>query len=107
MRSKSERRIGNELELHGIPYRYEPGIQFDVSWMEGVNGAAQGKYKNYFPDFLILTATGEYIVWEHLGRADLAGYRAVSPAGGPGVHEESGQRQQFLMKRLVSFMRNC
>ena len=23
MRSKSERRIGNELELHGIPYRYE------------------------------------------------------------------------------------
>ena len=75
VRSKSERRIGNELELHGIPYRYEPGVQFDVSWMEGVNGAAQGKYKNYFPDFLILTATGEYIVWEHLGRADLAGYR--------------------------------
>lgn len=76
VRSKSEQAIGNELELRGIPYRYEQGMEFDVSWMSEVSGTSLGKYKTYFPDFTILTGKGEYILWEHLGRVDLSGYRA-------------------------------
>ena len=75
MRSKSERDIGNELELEGIPYRYGQKIVLDVSWMEEVRGNTYDGWKAYYPDFTILTATGEFIYWEHLGRLDLAGYR--------------------------------
>ena len=75
VRSKSEQSIGNLLELNGIPYRYEQGFEFDVSWMEGVTGTSMGQYKVYYPDFTIQTVTGECILWEHLGRTDLPGYR--------------------------------
>lgn len=75
VRSKSEQTIANRLEIHGIPYRYEQEVTLDVSWMEEVTGASQGRYKRYYPDFLIRTAGGEVIVWEHLGRVDQAGYR--------------------------------
>ncbi len=78
VRSKSEQTIGNSLELRGIPYRYESRLSVDVSWMEGVTGAAQGRYKYYYPDFLIMTLSGKVIVWEHLGRTDLSVYRAHS-----------------------------
>ena len=75
MRSKSERDIGNKLEVRGIPYRYEPEISLDLSWMEGVDWLVQGKYKTVYPDFVIMTADGNHIIWEHLGRVDLEDYR--------------------------------
>ncbi len=75
VRSKSERDIGNALEVRGIPYRYEPEVSLDLSWMEGVDWLAQGRYKTYYPDFVILTADGSLIFWEHLGRVDQEGYR--------------------------------
>lgn len=75
MRSKSERDIGNELEIEGIPYRYGQKVVLDVSWIEEVRGNTYDGWKAYYPDFTILTATGEFIYWEHLGRLDLSGYR--------------------------------
>lgn len=75
MRSKSERDIGNELELEGIPYRYAQRIMVDVSWIEGVTGNVFDGNKYYYPDFMIKTMTGQVIVWEHLGRLDLLRYR--------------------------------
>ena len=76
MRSKSERDIGNELEIAGIPYRYGQKVTMEVDWMEGVQGNVRDGWKVYYPDFLILTATGDKIVWEHLGRLDLSSYRS-------------------------------
>lgn len=75
MRTKSERSIGNGLEIRGIPYRYEQAMELDVEWMEDVRGMDYFGRKIYYPDFVILTATGEIIVWEHLGRTDLKRYR--------------------------------
>lgn len=75
VRSKSEQVIGNALEVKGIPYRYEPEISMDLRWMEGVDWLVQGKYKTYYPDFVIMTADGSFIFWEHLGRVDLEEYR--------------------------------
>ena len=67
MRSKSERDIGNEMELEGIPYHYEEEIEVDVSWIEGAFGDTLGDKNTYYPDFIILTTTGKKIYWEHLG----------------------------------------
>lgn len=75
MRSKSERTIGNELELEGIPYRYGQRFVLDVSWIEAVRGNVYDGNKAYYPDFVILTISGELIIWEHLGRLDLLNYR--------------------------------
>lgn len=71
VRSKSEQSIGNALEMRGVPYRYEPRITLDVSWMEGVSV----RLKDYYPDFVIMTADGTKIIWEHLGRVDKKDYR--------------------------------
>lgn len=76
VRSKSEQKIGNELELNGIPYRYEMGFSLYVAWMEEVLGMSGKGYKTYYPDFTILTATGDLILWEHLGRVDEKKYRS-------------------------------
>ena len=76
MRSKSERDIGNQLELFGIPYRYEQAFTLDVLWMDNELGEALYSPKTYYPDFTILTVSGEYIIWEHLGRTDQFRYRA-------------------------------
>ena len=75
VRSKSEQSIGNLLESYGIPYRYEPATDVDIAWMEGINGARGGRYKTYYPDFVILTLDGSIIIWEHLGLAHKQGYR--------------------------------
>ena len=75
MRTKSEQKIGNELELNGIPYRYEQAISVYVLWMEGILGNNGKGYKTYYPDFTILTITGEQMIWEHLGRVDKEDYR--------------------------------
>ncbi|MBQ9016278.1 MAG: hypothetical protein IJ109_09225 [Firmicutes bacterium] len=75
MRSKSERDIGNELEMEGIPYRYGQKVMLKIGWVEGVRGNVYDDWKAYYPDFIILTASGEKIVWEHLGRLDLLDYR--------------------------------
>lgn len=76
VRSKSEQSIGNKLELKGIPYRYEMEFTAEVAWMGDVMGSfSGGRYKSYYPDFTILTSSGEYILWEHLGRVDLKAYR--------------------------------
>ena len=75
VRSKSEQSIGNALEVRGIPYRYEPEISLDMSWMEGVDWLTNGRYKNVYPDFVIRTVDGKFIIWEHLGRVDLEEYR--------------------------------
>ena len=75
VRSKSEQTIGNELEIKGIPYRYEPEIKLAMGWMEGVEWLIQGNYKAVYPDFVIMTEDGTFIIWEHLGRIDLEEYR--------------------------------
>lgn len=75
VRTKSEQKIGNELELNGIPYRYEQAISVYVLWMEGILGNNGKGYKTYYPDFTILTITGEQMIWEHLGRVDKEDYR--------------------------------
>ena len=75
VRSKSEQSIGNELEVRGVPYRYEPEVRLDLGWMEGVDWLSQGRYKTFYPDFVIMTADGSFIFWEHLGRVDLEEYR--------------------------------
>lgn len=74
-RSKSEQTIGKTLEDYGIPYRYEPEVNLDVSWMTDVQGLLSGRFKNYYPDFVIMGATGELFLWEHLGRVDSEQYR--------------------------------
>lgn len=74
MRSKSERDIGNELEIEGVPYRYDAGMVLDVTWMDDVIGDIYPT-KYYYPDFMILTVTGDIIIWEHLGRLDMKDYR--------------------------------
>lgn len=74
-RSKSEQSIGNALEIRGIPYRYEMELNLYVGWMENVSGMSSSGYKNYYPDFVIPLATGEMLIWEHLGRVDLEKYR--------------------------------
>lgn len=76
MRSKSERSIGNMLEKYGIPYRYEQALRVNVMWMNGVELYDGSGYKNYYPDFTIMLPNGEFIIWEHLGRSDMPGYRA-------------------------------
>jgi len=75
VRSKSEQTIGNELEVRGIPYRYEPEIRLAMGWMEGVDWLIQGNYKTVYPDFVVMAADGSIIIWEHLGRVDLEEYR--------------------------------
>lgn len=74
-RSKSEQTIAKNLEDFGIPYRYEPEVNIDVSWMTDVNGLISGRFKNYYPDFVIMGAIGELFLWEHLGRVDSEQYR--------------------------------
>lgn len=76
VRSKSEQSIGNQLELYGIPYRYEQALAFEVFWMDDKDGEALYSPKTYYPDFTILTLNGEYIIWEHLGRVDKYKYRS-------------------------------
>ena len=75
VRSKSEQSIGNALEERGIPYRYEMEHTLEVGWMEGARGAREGRYKSYYPDFVIPAADNMKIIWEHLGRMDLEEYR--------------------------------
>ena len=75
VRSKSERTIGNRLERFGIPYRYEQEVEIDVSSMENIAGARLGKYKTYYPDFIIMRPNGEKIIWEHLGLLNHSDYR--------------------------------
>ena len=79
-RSKSEQQIGNALERYGVPYRYEQKYSFDVGFLDGIYGAAQGKYKNYCPDFTLRPAIRRYFYWEHLGRVDLPDYREHNKA---------------------------
>ena len=78
VRSKSELLIANQLELFGIPYRYEQALDVDVSSLQGLAGTRQGRYKTYYPDFTIMTASGKLIFWEHLGLLDLPDYRTAA-----------------------------
>lgn len=75
VRSKSERTIGNRLELYGFPYRYEQPVTVNTLWMNDEYGCALPVSKTYYPDFTIMLPNGEIILWEHLGRADIAEYR--------------------------------
>ena len=75
LRSKSEQKIAMELEQYGIPYRYEPEVKLNVSWMEGLGSLISGRYKYYYPDFVIMDAFGDFFIWEHLGRVDSEEYR--------------------------------
>ncbi len=57
VRSKSELFIATELELSGVPYRYE-----SILALEG---------RNYYPDFTILNPKNSRIIyWEHFGKPD-------------------------------------
>lgn len=75
VRSKSEQTIGNALETRGVPYRYEMEFSFETGWMEPSPDSFWGKYRNFYPDFVILTAAGDYILWEHFGCVEQSGYR--------------------------------
>ena len=64
VRTKSEGFLANMFYDLGIPYRYEEGIRM-----------ASGNMR--YPDFTLLKLkTKEEIYFEHLGRLDLASYRA-------------------------------
>lgn len=63
VRSKSEVIVADTLHNLGIPYRYEQRLQFPDEIAR-------------HPDFTIERAGDTPIYWEHLGRLDLAGYRA-------------------------------
>ena len=57
VRSKSELFIASELELSGVPYRYEAALA-----LEG---------RRFYPDFTILSLKdGRVIYWEHFGKPD-------------------------------------
>lgn len=60
MRSKSERFIGDFLEMKRRVYRYEPRIS-----IEG---------RDIYPDFMVLKPDGEIVIWEHLGLMNNAEY---------------------------------
>ena len=60
MRTKSEQKIGNLLELLHIPYRYETELV--------INNRA------YHPDFIIMLPDGRLVILEHVGRMDLREY---------------------------------
>ena len=62
MRSKSERMIGDLLELLHIPYRYETELV--------INNRA------YHPDFIIMLPDDRLVILEHVGRMDLREYDA-------------------------------
>lgn len=63
VRSKSELIIASELEIAGIPYRYEASLP-----LEG---------RNFYPDFTILNPKDKKIVyWEHFGMPDNPEYAA-------------------------------
>lgn len=122
VRSKSEQAIGNELELSGIPYRYEQMVEVDISWMEDIEERPPGRHKAYFPDFLILTATGETILWEHLGKVHGGEYRRsnaerISAFRQSGMFREeqviltfeadmkrSGFLREIIVRRIMPFM---
>ena len=63
VRSKSEVIVADALDDLGLKYRYEAPLQFP------------GEVPRH-PDFTIDRADGQPVYWEHLGRLDLAGYRA-------------------------------
>jgi hypothetical protein len=63
VRSKSEVIVADALHDLGLRYRYEAPLQF------------LGEVPRH-PDFTIDRADGSPVYWEHLGRLDLAGYRA-------------------------------
>ena len=63
VRSKSEVIVADALHDLGLKYRYEAPLQFP------------GEVPRH-PDFTIERAGGKPVYWEHLGRLDLAGYRA-------------------------------
>ena len=75
VRSKSERTIANRLTEFGLPFRYEQALELDVSSMQGLRGTRMGKYKTYYPDFIIMAPSGEMVIWEHLGLIDKPEYR--------------------------------
>ena len=63
VRSKSELFIASELELSGVPYRYEAAL------------ALEGRY--YYPDFTILSPKDNQVIyWEHFGKPDDPVYAA-------------------------------
>jgi hypothetical protein len=63
VRSKSEVIVADALHDLGLNYRYEARLQFP------------GEVARH-PDFTIDRAGDSPVYWEHLGRLDLAGYRA-------------------------------
>lgn len=62
MRTKSELIIANRLEHYGIPYLPEKPLWFDYDM-----------YPKY-PDFTILKANGDTVIWEHMGLMDREDY---------------------------------
>lgn len=63
VRSKSELFIASELELCGLPYRYEAALT-----LEG---------RNFYPDFTILSPKDDRVIyWEHFGKPDDPVYAA-------------------------------
>lgn len=66
VRSKSEIIIAEMLHAAGILFRYEPKIKLTDQ---------NGNTKSYYPDFVIMLASGELLYWEHCGRLDLDEYR--------------------------------
>lgn len=66
VRSKSEALIAELLYAKNIPFQYEAPLPLSVK---------DGKTIIYYPDFTIITPSGNAIYWEHAGRLDLPSYR--------------------------------
>lgn len=66
VRSKSEALIAELLHAANIPFQYEAPLQLSDK---------NGKTITYYPDFTIITPSGNIVYWEHAGRLDLPSYR--------------------------------
>lgn len=103
VRNKSEQLISVVIDASGLVYKYEEPIRLYLcngndmpDGFDTLNSSLsakkillgedykddtansenyKGRYKFYLPDFTILLPNSEIIVWEHIGRMDLEGYR--------------------------------
>lgn len=66
VRSKTEVIIAELLHIKGIPFHYDKEVVlFDTEGNEHV----------FYVDFVIMTPSGKYLYWEHMGMFDLETYR--------------------------------
>lgn len=78
VRTLSEQIIGNIYEELMIPYFYEMKLVVDVTELGDIPGSyvRNGRrYKDYYPDFVVILADGTLMIHEHFGLIDKEEYR--------------------------------